>query len=142
MRLLFVVRNMIVAQSRIVIIVTYAGVRLILKQTGCIKVNAFKIFKAVNKYNSYKNLPDKNNIQEPFKSWFENDGKLKLMSIDEFPADDNWNIDNFWSDEEKIQLGFKKADDVMTLDEFRSFIDNLVNDMINYKEAIECLKQQ
>lgn len=99
------------------------------------------LHEAVNKYNSYKNLPDKNNIQEPFKSWFDNDGKMKLLSIDKFPIDDNWNIDNFWSDEEKIQLGFKEADDIMTLDEFKSFIDDLVNDMTNYKEAIECLKQ-
>lgn len=99
------------------------------------------LHEAVNKYNSYKNLPDKNNIQEPFKSWFENDGKMKLLSLDKFPSDSNWNIDNFWNDEEKIALGFKEADDVMSLDEFKSFIDDLVNDMINYKEAIECLKQ-
>ncbi len=99
------------------------------------------LHEAVNKYNSYKNLVDKNNIQEPFKSWFNSDGKMKLLSIDLFPAENNWNIDNFWSDEEKIQLGFKEADDIMTLDEFKIFIDNLVNDMNNYKEAIECLKQ-
>lgn len=99
------------------------------------------LHEAVNKYNSYKNLSDKNDIQEPFKSWFENDGKLKLLPIDDFPADENWNIDNFWSDDEKIQLGFKKADDIMSLDEFKTFIDDLVNDMMNYKEAIQCLQQ-
>ena len=94
---------------------------------------------AVVKYNSYKNLHNKNDIQEPFKSWFEDDGKMKLLSIDNFPASENWNIDNFWSDEEKITLGFKEADNVMTLEEFRSFCDELVNDITNYKEAIECL---
>lgn len=99
------------------------------------------LHEAVNKYNSYKNLPDKNDIQEPFKSWFKNDGKMKLLSINEFPSEANWNIDNFWSDEEKIELGFKEADDIMTLDEFKVFIDDLVNDMNSYKEAIECLKQ-
>lgn len=98
------------------------------------------LHEAVNKYNSYKNLPDKNSVQEPFKSWFENDGKMKLLSVDVFPSESNWNIDSFWSDEEKIQLGFKEADDVMTLDEFKTFIDDLVNEMSNYKEAIECLK--
>lgn len=99
------------------------------------------LHEAVNKYNSYRNLPNKNNIQEPFNSWFKNDGKMKLLSIDEFPTDSNWNIDNFWNDDEKIKLGFKEADDVMTLDEFKSFVDALINDMSNYKEAIECLKQ-
>ena len=95
---------------------------------------------AVVKYNSYKNLQNKNDIQEPFKSWFEADGKMKLLSIDNFPASENWNIDNFWSDEEKITLGFKEADNVMTLEEFKSFCDELMNDITNYKEAIECLK--
>lgn len=94
---------------------------------------------AVNKYNSYKNLQDKNNIQEPFKTWFESDGKMKLLSIDKFPADSNWNIDNFWSEEEKIKLGFKEADNIMTLEEFKSFCDELINDITNYKESIECL---
>lgn len=96
---------------------------------------------AVNKYNSYKNLPNKNFIDEPFKTWFESDGKLKLLPIDDFPAGENWIIDNFWTDEEKISLGFKKADSVMTLDEFKTYLDELVNDMNSYKEAIECLKQ-
>lgn len=96
---------------------------------------------AVNKYNSYKNVSDKNNIEEPFKSWFENDGKMKLLSIDDFPSINNWNIDNFWTDKEKIELGFKEEDNIMTLDEFQNYLDELVNDINNYKEAIECLKQ-
>lgn len=99
------------------------------------------LHEAVNKYNSYKNLSDKNNIHEPFRSWFSGDGKMKLLSINDFPADSNWNIDSFWSDEEKIALGFKKADNVVTVDEFKSFLDDLVNDIINYKEAVECLRQ-
>lgn len=94
---------------------------------------------AVIKYNSYKNLQDKNNIQEPFKTWFETDGKMKLLSIDNFPASENWNIDNFWSDEEKIELGFKEADNIMTISEFTSFCDELINDIINYKESVKCL---
>ena len=95
---------------------------------------------AVVKYNSYKNIQDKNNIQEPFKTWFKADGKMKLLSIDSFPASESWNIDNFWSDEEKIELGFKEADNVMSLDEFKVFCNELMNDISNYREAIECLK--
>ena len=95
---------------------------------------------AVNKYNSFKNLTNRNVIHEPFKTWFESDGKLKFLSIEEFPANENWIIDNFWTDEEKINLGFKRADNTMSLDEFKSFVDSLVEDMNSYKEAIECLK--
>lgn len=98
------------------------------------------LHEAVNKYNLYKNISDKNNILEPFKSWFKSDGKMKLLSVEEFPADANWNIDNFWTEEEKINLGFKEADNIMNLDEFKLFLDELVNDVNNYKEAVECLK--
>lgn len=97
------------------------------------------LHEAVNKYNAYKNLTDKTNIIEPYKSWFKTDGKMKLLSIDSFPADSNWNIDTFWTDEEKIQLGFKEAANLMTLSEFKSFLDELIKDINDYKEAIECL---
>lgn len=96
---------------------------------------------AVNNYNLYKNLPDKNNIQEPFKSWFEADKKMKLLPIEQFPAEGNWYIDNFWTESEKIGLGFQEADNTMTLGEFQTFLDDIINDIHNYKEAIECLKQ-
>lgn len=95
---------------------------------------------AVVKYNLYKNLQDKNNIQEPFKQWFENDGKMKLLSIDKFSAGENWNIDNFWTDEEKIKLGFKEADNIMNIEEFKSFCNEIINDIKSYKKAIESLK--
>lgn len=95
---------------------------------------------AVSKFNSYRNLQNRNLIEDPFKSWFESDGKLKFVDIDIFSADSNWNIDNFWSDEEKIKLGFKEADNVLSIEEFKSFLDEIVNDISNYKEALECLK--
>lgn len=95
---------------------------------------------AVNKYNSFKNLTDKNNINEPFKSWFESDGKLKFLSVDSFPPSENWIIDNFWSDKEKISLGFKKADNIMSVKEFKIYLDDIINEIISYKEAVECLK--
>ena len=98
------------------------------------------LHEAVIKYNSYKNLPDKNSIQEPFWGWFSSDGKMKLISIDMFSSETNWIIDNFWTNKEKIRLGFKEANSVMTLDEFKAFVDELINDMNNYREAIECLK--
>lgn len=98
------------------------------------------LHEAVNKYNLYKNITDKNNIQEPFVSWFNNDGKMKLLSVDCFTTESNWNIDNFWTEEEKIQLGFKEADNAMSLTDFQAFIDEIISDIGSYKEAIECLK--
>lgn len=95
---------------------------------------------AVNKYNSYRQQLDRNKIEEPFKSWFKKDGKLKLVSIDEFSPDNNWNIDNFWSEDEKVKLGFLEKDKVMSLSEFDDYLDAIINDIENYKEAINCLK--
>lgn len=98
------------------------------------------LHEAVNKYNAYKNLSDKTKIPEPYKSWFETDGKMKLLLIDSFAADSNWNIDNFWTDDEKIRLGFKEATNRMTLTEFQTFLEEIINDINGYQEAIECLK--
>lgn len=107
-------------------------------------VNRFDIddndlHEATNKYNSYRMLGDKNNIQEPFKSWFESDKKMKLIDITFFDANKDWNIDNFWTDDEKIELGFKEAGIKMTIDEFQIYIDDIVNDINSYKEALKCL---
>lgn len=107
-------------------------------------VNRFDIddndlHEATNKYNSYRMLTDKNKIQEPFKSWFENDKKMKLIDISFFDANKDWNIDNFWSEDEKIELGFKEADIRMTVDEFQTYIEDIVNDINAYKEALQCL---
>lgn len=96
---------------------------------------------AVVNYNLYKAIPNRNDIQEPQKSWFEADKKMKLIPISVFNPKENWNIDNLWSNEEKIELGFKKAENKMNFSEFQDFIDMLINDINDYKEAIECLKQ-
>ena len=66
--------------------------------------------------------------------------RAKLISIDKFGTEDNWNIELFWSDEEKIELGIKKKDTIMSLDEFRGYISELIDNIKNYQEAIECLK--
>lgn len=62
------------------------------------------------------------------------------MTIDNFQANDNWNIELHWSAEEKIELGIKKKDTIMSLDEFHGYIAELMNDIKGYQEAVECLK--
>ena len=34
--------------------------------------------------------------------------RAKLIPVDKFGIEENWNIELFWSDEEKIELGIKK----------------------------------
>lgn len=66
--------------------------------------------------------------------------RAKLLTIDNFQANENWNIELHWSTEEKIELGIKKKDMIMSLDEFSGYISELMNDIKGYQEAVECLK--
>ncbi|MBO5565828.1 MAG: N-6 DNA methylase [Succinivibrio sp.] len=95
---------------------------------------------AVNKYNLFRNLKDKNCIEDYLKPIFFNDLRLKLLSVDSFKELSDWNIEKRWSDGEKIKLGVKKADVVMTLDEFNNYLSNIIADINEYSEAIQCLK--
>ena len=52
----------------------------------------------------------------------------------------NWDINLHWSDDEKEALGIKKKDNIMSVDEFNSFVSELINDIKDYQEAISCLK--
>lgn len=95
---------------------------------------------AVVKYNAYRKLVDKNNIEEPFKSWFLNDHQLKFLSIDEFKPEKMWKIEDWWSEEEKITIGLKKENNTMSVTELQDFIGQIAEQMNEYKEILECLK--
>ena len=66
--------------------------------------------------------------------------RAKLISINTFSKDANWDINLFWTDEEKESLGIKKKDNIMSIDEFNTFTGELINDIKDYQEAITCLK--
>lgn len=84
------------------------------------------LHEAVNKFNSYKNIKDKKNIEEPFKSWYEKDKQMKLLEINKFSEKVSWLIENFWSEEEKIEIGIKEAKEESTIEDFI----NLMNETI------------
>ncbi len=94
---------------------------------------------AVTKYNFYRK-GDKNNILEPIKSYMEADKKLKLINIDEFTKDKSWIIENFWSEEQKVELGLKKAKNIVTVEEFQDLIEDMIVSLKDFKEELECLK--
>jgi hypothetical protein len=66
--------------------------------------------------------------------------RAKLLGIEKFGKETNWDINLSWTDEEKEELGIKKKDNVMSIDEFNTFIGELINDIKDYQEAIACLK--
>ena len=91
---------------------------------------------AVELYNLYRTNKD----NEIAISAVKDNPRAKLLTIDNFQANDNWNIELHWSAEEKIELGIKKKDTIMSLDEFHGYIAELMNDIKGYQEAVECLK--
>lgn len=98
------------------------------------------LHEAVCKYNYFKNIKDKNNIQEPFKSYFENDKRFKPLYIGLFDATKNWIIENHWTETEKIEIGLKREVASVTIDDFQKLIDETINLMNDFKEELQCLK--
>ena len=94
---------------------------------------------AVSKYNYYKSLCNKDNIQEPFKTWFSNDKKMKLLDINEFNTDKSWLIENWWSEEEKIELGLIDYNKV-SLNEYIELIYNAQIILDKAKYSFETIK--
>lgn len=97
------------------------------------------LHEAVCKYNNYKNIKDKINIQEPFKSYFESDIKFKAIDIKEFSTDKSWIIENWWNEEEKIKIGLRKVVESATIEEFISLINETIDEMESFKEDLECI---
>ncbi len=98
-------------------------------------VNQYKLFQAAPNKSKFKAIAF-NSEEQPYI-----DKKCKLISIQDFydKVGRGWIIDNYWTDEEKIELGFKKEVNVMSISELQSFIDVIVDDMNEYKEDLECL---
>lgn len=67
--------------------------------------------------------------------------RAKLLKIEKFGKDDNWDINLHWTDEEKEALGIKKKDNIMNLDEFNGYISELIDEIHDYQGAIEWLKE-
>ena len=61
------------------------------------------------------------------------------MEISSFKTGDDWFIDNRWTDEEKIALGFKEQTNAMTVSEMQLFLETVIEEITNYKEELSCL---
>ena len=98
-------------------------------------INQYNIFNASNK-NNFKAILY-NEKEEPYL-----DKKCKCIPIEDFynNASTSWFIDNYWSDEEKIELGFKSQTNIMTIEELANYIDEIAEEIKQYKEDLLCLK--
>lgn len=91
--------------------------------------------KAVDLYSLYKS----NKKHTVVINTINKDPRAKLIDIKNFKKEESWDINLFWSDEEKENLGIKKKDNIMSIDEFNNFVNELINDIKDYQEALKCL---
>lgn len=98
------------------------------------------LHEAVCKFNNYRKLDDKTKIEEPFKQYFSNDKKLKLIDINEFDKEISWIIENWWTEEEKIEIGLKKEKLLVDIDSLKEILNDTANLIDEFMEALECLK--
>jgi type I restriction-modification system DNA methylase subunit len=96
---------------------------------------------AVSKYVHYHKSPDKTNLPKFLSDAFSLDKKLKFLPISSFRTGDDWFIDNRWTDDEKIALGFKQQTNAMTVSEMQTFLDTVVEEIASYKEELSCLSE-
>lgn len=91
---------------------------------------------AVNLYRLYHKCEDDSMICELINK----NHRAKLIDINAFDVDSNWNIDNYWTNDEKVALGIKKETKTVSLDEFKELVSEVSTEVLNYAEAIACLK--
>lgn len=95
--------------------------------------------------NQLEEAVDLFNIYRSSKNRFQTDDKrCKLFNIEKFTKniDDNWIIDRWWSDEEKIDLGIIEKRKTITPIEFSEYIGNLSDELLEYKVLFESLDEK
>lgn len=92
--------------------------------------------KAVVLFNLFKGAP------KSFPINLLGDKRCKIQPIDIFNPENNWDIDKFWSKEEKVDLGIEEEENIVTIDEFKDKIDDLVLKLNEYSELISQIKNE
>lgn len=98
------------------------------------------LHEAVNKYNNFKNIPNKINIPEPFNSYFSTDKQLKFVPISDLKPEESWIIENFWSEEEKIEIGLKEKGNMVSIGEFKEILNDTIALIEEFKGELEWIE--
>lgn len=93
--------------------------------------------KAVDLYTLYKS----NKTHSVVLQAIDDDPRVKLLEIDKFDFSSSWDINLFWTDDEKRALGIIKQDNVMSVDDFKAFTDNIVETIREYQDTLTQMKQ-
>lgn len=88
----------------------------------------------VSLYNQFKGSKDKFNSTS---------NRCKIQPIDKFVPNDpfsHWQVDRWWTNEEKVELGIEEEDIVMSLDEFKEKIEDTAKQIDKIRTELGILK--
>ena len=93
--------------------------------------------KAKDLFNSYKGSPNTFPVDEI------DDKRCKIQSIKKFNDGncDDWDIDHWWSKEEKIILGIEKEEKIVTVEDFSDMLNDLSLKIKKYNKVVDGLKK-
>ena len=70
------------------------------------------------------------------------DERCKIQPVEKFDSGADWSVDEWWTDEEKIQLGILEKENTIQLEEFPSLLEAVANNILSYKEDIAALNDK
>ena len=95
-------------------------------------VNRFDI-----EQNDLETASDLFNMFKGAKSRFRtNDKRCKIVDIDEFYTSSHWSVDRWWTHEEKVELGIEESKRTVSLDEYRSVLNDVAATLSEFDEPL------
>ncbi len=88
---------------------------------------------AVDWFNQFKNAK---------KSFKFNDKRCKIQPIEKFDPETHWSVERWWTKEEQIELGILEEDKIVKFEEFPSFLEEVANNILSFKDEILELTQK
>jgi type I restriction enzyme M protein len=81
----------------------------------------------------------KGSIKNRFKS---DDKRCKIQSFEKFKPENNWSIERWWTQEEKIELGIVEEEKSIKIDDFPNLLEDVANNILSFKDEILSLAEK
>jgi len=86
--------------------------------------------KAKDLFNQFKGSP------KTFKSDMFDDKRCKLQPFEKFDPEEFWMVEKWWTDDEKIELGVMKEEQVVSINEFKEKLGDFSEKLNQYKKIL------
>jgi len=86
---------------------------------------------AKNLFNQYKGSP---------KTFTTDDLRCKMQPFVKFETDNDWNIDRWWTEEERIALGVQEENIVVSIEEYKERIDKTIKKITEMRKELEMVQ--